>query len=58
MKLQIFTETASETFVPSKVYKNSYRAPNELKILNESRHPGLSNGTNFIENKDRLDPQK
>ena len=59
MKLQIFTETASETFVPSKIYKNSYRAPNELKpILNESRHPDLSNDTNFIEYEDRLYPQK
>ena len=59
MKLQIFTETASETFVLSKIYKNSYRAPIELKpILNESRHLDLSNGTHFIENEDRLDPQK
>ena len=31
MKLQIFTETASQTFVPSKIHKNSYRAPNDLK---------------------------
>lgn len=59
MKLQIFTETASQTFVPSKIHKNSYRAPNDLKpILNESRHPDLSNGTQFIKHEDRLDPQK
>ena len=59
MKLQIFTETANETFVPSKIYKNSYRGPNDLKlILNESRHPDLSNGIQFIKNEDRLDPQK
>ena len=59
MKFQILIESASQTFVPSKIHKNSYRIPNDLKlILNESRHPDLSNGIQFIKNEDRLDPQK
>lgn len=46
MKLQIFTETASQTIVPSKIHKNSYRALNDVKpMVNESRLPYLSNGT-------------
>ena len=59
MKFQILIESASQTFVPSKIHKNSYRAPNDLKlIVNESRHPDLSNGIQFIKNEDSLDPQK
>ena len=60
IKLQNFTKTGRQTYVPSKIHKNSYSPPNDLKPMfkKRNRHLELSNNTKFVKNKVRLHPQK